>query len=354
MIKGILAVLVLLLIGAFPGIVVADSASDYEIAEGHFYTQGNGLALPNNQKGFSLTNEDNALIYAEFRRLGGVSILGYPISQRFQWEDRVSQVTQRALLQWHEAEDRVVLFEIFEYLSKQGWDDWLRTHKSVPARLAPPKDAADGDAYVKARLALLDQDPGIKAYYLAEPDSPSLYGLPASNAEDFGPFVAMRFQRAVLQRWKVDTASGRAGDVTAANAGEIVKELNIFPASAMAPEDAPSPEPRRRMPSSRGGMGGVSRGLATWYGAEFQGSPMRNGQPYDMYDADIAASNSHAMGTRLRVTSLATGVSIVVKVSDTGAFRHPIVVDLSWAAFRRLANPDHGVIEVAVELLRDG
>jgi rare lipoprotein A len=72
-----------------------------------------------------------------------------------------------------------------------------------------------------------------------------------------------------------------------------------------------------------------------------------------MYDPTIAASNSHPMGTRLRVVSLATGKSVIVRVTDTGAFRYPIVVDLSWAAFKQIANPDSGVVEVTVETLRD-
>jgi rare lipoprotein A len=90
-------------------------------------------------------------------------------------------------------------------------------------------------------------------------------------------------------------------------------------------------------------------GVATWYGHGFHGSPMANGVPYDMWDPTIAASNIYPLGTQLRVTRVETGQSIVVQVTDRGAFRNPIVVDLSYAAFTTLGHEDEGVIRVTVE-----
>jgi rare lipoprotein A len=119
-----------------------------------------------------------------------------------------------------------------------------------------------------------------------------------------------------------------------------------------------SADEERFEPSSRGTRsedppGGVSErslgGVATWYGADFQGSPMANGEPYDMWDPGTAASNIFPLGTRLRVTRVETGQSVVVRVTDRGAFRNPILVDLSYAAFTSLAHQDEGVIRVIVE-----
>ena len=93
--------------------------------------------------------------------------------------------------------------------------------------------------------------------------------------------------------------------------------------------------------------------IASWYGEDFHGLLMFNERPFDMWNPTIAASNSHPMGTRLKVTRIATGKSIQVVVSDRGAFRMPIVVDLSYAAFASLADPDDGVIRVVVEPLVD-
>ncbi len=288
---------------------------------------------------------------AEYARLGAVPVLGYPISRRFQWRGRTTQVTQRGVLQWDESQGEVALVNIFDYLNENGWDGWLRERRLIPKQL-PPSSAEAGlswDDIVKIRMQLLDQDQQIKSYYLSTPNAIALYGLPTSNAENFGPFVAMRFQRATLQRWQMDSDAARAGQITAVNAGELAKDLGVFPRAAVEPENAPE---RSRTPVSRGSSGGT-RGVATWYGADFQGSLMRNGEPFDMYNPGIAASNSHPIGTRLRVTSLTTGYSVIVTVADTGAFRYPIIVDLSWAAFRQIADPDAGVIEVTVEPLRD-
>ena len=94
---------------------------------------------------------------------------------------------------------------------------------------------------------------------------------------------------------------------------------------------------------------GKQAGQATFYHSSLQGDLMANGEPYNQWDPTIAASNSHPLGTRLRVTRVATGESIVVRVADRGGFREPIVVDLSFAAFNELADPDDGRIRVVVE-----
>ena len=40
---------------------------------------------------------------------------------------------------------------------------------------------------------------------------------------------------------------------------------------------------------------------------------------------------------------------LIVEVTDTGGFRWPMIVDLSYGAFSYLADPDVGVIWVLVE-----
>jgi LysM repeat protein len=85
-------------------------------------------------------------------------------------------------------------------------------------------------------------------------------------------------------------------------------------------------------------------GYATWYGPGFQGNVMYDGQIYDMYDPTTTACNIYPLGTWVKVTNPHNGASVIVQVRDRGAFHHAF--DLSYAAFKRLANPD--VMEIAV------
>ena len=102
--------------------------------------------------------------------------------------------------------------------------------------------------------------------------------------------------------------------------------------------------------SQRGGTGTVVQGIATWYGVGdgYHGRTMANGEVFDAYDPTIAAANQWPLGTILRVSH--SGRTIVVVVSDKGAFRHEL--DLSWAAFESLAPLSEGVIEVSIEEVR--
>lgn len=88
-------------------------------------------------------------------------------------------------------------------------------------------------------------------------------------------------------------------------------------------------------------------GKASWYGTAHHGKTMANGRPFNMY-AMTAASNSLPLGSRAKVT--AGKRSVVVKITDTGGFgKYGRIIDLSKAAFAKLANTDKGVIRVCVD-----
>ena len=88
-------------------------------------------------------------------------------------------------------------------------------------------------------------------------------------------------------------------------------------------------------------------GLASWYGAEQGGRRTASGERYDPKTL-TAAHNSLAFGTLLRVTSVATGRSVTVRVNDRGP-GHGRLIDLSEAAARRLGTRACGVAEVTIE-----
>jgi rare lipoprotein A len=235
----------------------------------------------------------------------------------------------------------VQLINVMEYLSNLGADARLAEDRLVPL----PVDGASDEI----RRGWLEVNPKIQTVYTGAVDPLEVFGLPLSPPVHMGPAVAMRLQRGVIYVWHEPQPWTGPEAVSVANAGDFVKDMKGIPADAL---EAESPPPAREVAqSSRGGARDGRRisGVATWYGSYFQGRPMANGALYNMHDPTTAASNSHPLGTRLRVTRLATGRSIVVRVTDRGAFRMPIVVDLSYAAFSRLADPTSGVIGVVVE-----
>lgn len=91
------------------------------------------------------------------------------------------------------------------------------------------------------------------------------------------------------------------------------------------------------------------QGVATWYGPGFEGKTTRCGQTYHQVQQSTA-SNDFPCGTLLDVTNIKNGRSITVRVTDTGAFRHPNVADLSRGAFATLEATRVGVIPVQVVL----
>lgn len=91
-------------------------------------------------------------------------------------------------------------------------------------------------------------------------------------------------------------------------------------------------------------------GKASWYGEAHHGKLMANGKPFNMR-AMTAASNSLPLGSVARVSY--RGKTIQVTITDTGGFgKYGRVLDLSKAAFSRLANTDKGVIPVCVTRVR--
>jgi rare lipoprotein A len=95
------------------------------------------------------------------------------------------------------------------------------------------------------------------------------------------------------------------------------------------------------------------RGLASWYGRKFHNQKTSTGEVYDMY-AMTAAHPTLPLPSYARVTSLASGKSVVVRVNDRGPFHPGRVIDLSYAAAYRIGIAQRGSGEVEVESVVPG
>src|SRR5688572_3401378 len=91
-------------------------------------------------------------------------------------------------------------------------------------------------------------------------------------------------------------------------------------------------------------------GIASWYGEELAGKKMANGRPFDPSKLTCAHWD-HKFGTRLKVTNIANGKSVVVVCTDRGPHKGlRRAIDLSEAAFKRIAPLKQGLTRVKVEI----
>lgn len=95
----------------------------------------------------------------------------------------------------------------------------------------------------------------------------------------------------------------------------------------------------------------VFTGKASWYGPGFHGRLTANGERYNQY-ALTAAHRSLPFGTRVRVTNMNNGRSVVVRINDRGPFIRGRVIDLSTAAASNIGMIHHGVVPVRVQVIR--
>ena len=91
-------------------------------------------------------------------------------------------------------------------------------------------------------------------------------------------------------------------------------------------------------------------GRASWYGRAHHGLLTASGERYDMY-ALTAAHRSLPFGTRLRVVNLANERAVEVRINDRGPIVPGRILDLSYAAARRLGGVGAGVMRVKVSVL---
>ena len=92
-------------------------------------------------------------------------------------------------------------------------------------------------------------------------------------------------------------------------------------------------------------------GAASWYGAPYHNRRGSNGQVYNMH-AMTAAHRTLPLGSIVRVTNLKTGHSALVRITDRGPFVEGRILDLSYAAAKKIEVWQPGVADVKVEVMQ--
>lgn len=93
--------------------------------------------------------------------------------------------------------------------------------------------------------------------------------------------------------------------------------------------------------------GYVQRGIASWYGTKFHGHLTSTREPYNML-AMTGASPTLPIPCYARVTNLRNGKSIIVRINDRGPFAPHRILDLSYAAAKKLGYIGTGTAYVQV------
>jgi rare lipoprotein A len=135
---------------------------------------------------------------------------------------------------------------------------------------------------------------------------------------------------------------------------------NVPPNLASIPDAVPRAEPAHRYANRPYQVFGKDyapmaaaqsyreQGTASWYGKKFHGQKTSSGETYDMYGM-TAAHRTLPIPSYARVTNLANGKSVVVRINDRGPFHSERIIDLSYAAAYRLGYVTAGSARVEVE-----
>ena len=214
--------------------------------EGHFFTQTRGSEpYP---KGYAVLNDKYAPLWDLFGRFGGVSTLGYPISQK--WSDelsRICQTFQRGVLQITADQQgkatQVEWMNIMDELEKRKIDLDNPT-EAIPSSF--DWDSDNGKTWEEIQQNHIDRVfrqikgyPQLQMAYFNNQNPIDQYGLPM-GVKDYEPVVVLRCQRSALQLWKKQTPwTWGPMEVVPANGGELAVKYGLVPQEATIPIDPP-------------------------------------------------------------------------------------------------------------------
>ena len=137
--------------------------------------------------------------------------------------------------------------------------------------------------------------------------------------------------------YSTDFAPDRSAQLDRANRGEARSTLGTSPTATKS----------QTRPSGAGAVISTGACEASYYD---EGQGTASGEVFNP-EAFTAAHSKLPFNSRVRVTNVANGKSVVVRINDRGPFISGRCLDLSRASFRAIANLGSGVIDVRYEVL---
>ena len=138
--------------------------------------------------------------------------------------------------------------------------------------------------------------------------------------------------------------SHRAAQATVPAAPSISAPPATEPAEEAAAPQAEEPTSHFKKPIY------VETGWASWYGPSYNHRRAANGEVYDQ-DKLTAAHRTIPLNSIAKVTNIATGDSVTVRITDRGPFVQDRIIDLSKAAAKHVGVYQHGTAKVKIEVL---
>jgi len=246
---------------------------DYPVPGGWFYSQESRLSTDSPPyRGYTVVDDGDASFWTEFRRYGGVQVLGYPVSQRYRYPTDtgyLSQAFQRGILQWHPDEGRAEMANVMDQFTEQGLDDQLEIAGIPKPQPQDPSLSFANDA--ERRMGWLTEprflaryffDPVAQVPFDAQEQAWDFFGLPQTTADrpvylrekangKYGaplylPYIAQRFQKSGLELFLADVpldptivpGDGKNGCIAITAVGRLARRLGagkIIPSIATQP-----------------------------------------------------------------------------------------------------------------------
>lgn len=245
---------------------------DYPIPGGWFFSQES--RYPKDQppyRGFTVVDDQQADFWTEFLRFGGVEVLGYPVSQRYNYggpNGPLQQAFQRGILQWHPEEGHAELANVFDQFTEQGLDGALEV-AGIPK--PEPQSTLSFQDDAARRMTWLTDDRFLARYFFDpvnqvpfsfEEQAWQFFGLPQSypvrpvymREQDTGksgaplylPYIVQRFQKGGMELFLEDQPNdptivpgdGKAECVSLTAVGRLARRLGsgtLIPSSALQP-----------------------------------------------------------------------------------------------------------------------
>lgn len=176
-------------------------------------------------------------------------------------------------------------------------------------------------------------------------------GILDDDSDLFLPDEPLTFADAAL--WLLRTRNVTDIDaMTPDTVQSLLERYPFVPAGQNLADDIPSSEVLLGMAASLDSLLAAEEHEISLYSEKFQGKGTACGEAFDM-NTLTAAHRTYPCNTLVKVTNVANGQSVVVRVNDRGPYVEGRDMDLSLAAFTRIAERSQGIAHATFERLGD-